>query len=243
MLRLDGLTVDLGRRRVLRGVDLTLGPGVTGVVGRNGAGKTTLLRTLCGVLRPAAGTVERDGADVFGGTAAMRRHRRELGWMPQEPGFPPQMTVTEFVTYAAWLKEIGKADRRAAVAAAVGAVDLTDLGGRRLGTLSGGQRRRAALAAAVVGVPALLLLDEPTNGLDPVQRSSFLEVVRTVAVDRVVVLATHLLEDLSLAVDRWVTLDEGRVVGAGTIDRSSPATLAATLDAIRSSLSPAAIEQ
>lgn len=243
-LNLSGLTVDLGRREVLQGIDLSIGAGVTGLVGRNGAGKTTLMRTLSGVLRPSSGTVERDGRDIFGGAAEMRLHRRGLGWMPQDPGFPPQMKVTEFVTYAAWLKEIARGERRAAIEAAVESVDMTSLGGRRLGTLSGGERRRAALAAAIVGMPTVLLLDEPTNGLDPIQRSNFLEVVRTVAERRVIILATHLLEDLSLAADRWFALDSGRIVGAGSIDRESTADIAANLDAIRSSLSPApAVDQ
>lgn len=147
-LTLSGLTVCLGQREVLRGVDVNIGAGVTGLVGRNGAGKTTLMRTLCGVIRPRSGMVERDGRDIFAGAAEMRLHRRGLGWMPQEPGFPPQMKVSEFVTYAAWLKEIDRRERRAAVDAAVESVDMTSLRARRLGTLSGGERRRAALAAA-----------------------------------------------------------------------------------------------
>jgi ABC-2 type transport system ATP-binding protein len=243
-LNLSGLTVELGRREVLQSIDLSIGAGVTGLVGRNGAGKTTLMRTVCGVLRPRSGTIERDGQDIFGGSVEMRLHRRDLGWMPQDPGLPAQMKVTEFVTYAAWLKEIARAERRTAVEAAVESVDMTGLSARRLGTLSGGQRRRVALAAAIVGMPTLLLLDEPTNGLDPIQRSNFLTVVRSVAEHRVIILATHLLEDLSLSADSWFALDSGRIVGGGSIDRASAVDIAASLDAIRSSLSPSpAVDQ
>lgn len=209
---------------------------MTGLVGRNGAGKTTLMRTLAGVLRPTSGRVEWDGKDIFAEPAVMRAHRRGLGWLPQEPGHPPGMTVAEFVTYAAWLKEIAKGERRAVVAAALADVDLAGSSGRRLGVLSGGQRRRAALAAAMVGSPGLLLLDEPTSGLDPVQRSRFLEIVRKLAADRTIILATHLLEDLSLAADRWFILDSGRVAGAGSLARGVGTNVGADLDAIRSSL-------
>lgn len=236
-LCLTGVTVRLGRRDILRDLNLTVDHGVTGLVGRNGAGKTTLMRTMAGVIVPAAGTVERDGNKIFLDGLAMRNHRRGLGWLPQELGLPPRMRVDEFVSYAAWLKEIGRSDRAACVEDALVGTDMSDLRSKRLGNLSGGQRRRAALSAAIVGMPDLLLLDEPTNGLDPDQRSRFLEMIRDFAENRTVILASHLLEDLALAADQWFTLDTGTIIGSGSIDRSSTSSMTASLEAIRSTIS------
>lgn len=235
-LSLLGVAVRLHRRDVLQGVDLHFGRGVTALVGRNGAGKTSLMRVITGVLRPDAGTVERGGRDIFADGQAMTAHRMGLGWLPQEPGFPGRMTVGGLVTYAAWLKRVPAGQTRPAVDVALGNVDLVELRGRRLGRLSGGQRRRAALAAALVGEPGLLLLDEPTSGLDPMQRERLLGRVRLFAADRTVVIATHLLEDVAMVADRWCALEAGRVVGSGSIDRSSPGSTAECVEAVRTAV-------
>jgi len=233
---LEGVSAQLGGREVLREVDLVLPTGVTALVGRNGAGKTTLMRVLTGALKPTAGVVRVNGHDIHGMSAAMRAHRQGLGWQPQEPRLPPRMRVSRFLEYAAWLKRLSPSEGQGAVDTALAAVDLSDLRDRRLGVLSGGQRRRAALAAAIVGDPTLLLLDEPTLGLDPIQRSHFLGVVRKLAPDRSIVLATHLMEDVELASDRWVVIDGGRIVAARDVDRSSPAALSSTADDVREAL-------
>lgn len=236
-LRLEGVRVRLSNQDVLRGCDAEIRTGVTGLVGRNGAGKTTLIRLMAGAVAPNGGRVVRDGDDIRGGPAELRRHRRRLGWLPQEPQLPPRLRVDEFVAYASWLKEIPRSERPAAVDAALAQADLLDLRRQRLGRLSGGQRRRAALAAAVVGSPSLILLDEPTNGLDPVQRVHFLSRIRVLAENRAVVLATHVFDDLAQAADQWIALDAGRVIGVGSMDRSSEAAIAASLADLRSALS------
>jgi ABC-2 type transport system ATP-binding protein len=241
-LRLDGVKARLSRSEILKGLDWTVDLGVTGLVGRNGAGKTTLMRTIAGVVLPSAGVVERDGQDIFADKLSMRSHRRDLGWLPQEPGLPPNMRVSDLVAYAAWLKEIGRRDRPPLVEAALAHANMSELAKRTLGHLSGGQKRRAALAAALVGTPSLLLLDEPTNGLDPIQRSHFLGMVRALAGERTIIVATHLLEDLALVADQWVALDTGRIVGSGRVDRSSADCLTESLEQIRSAITPARIE-
>ena len=235
-LELDNVCVRFGRREALHGISHQLGPGVTGLVGPNGAGKTTLLRVLTGVLRPTEGRVLRDGRDINAGSVAMSEHRRSMGWLPQDARLPPRMTVGDFLSYAAWLKEIAATESAVATTKALEMTDLIELRRRRLGSLSGGQRRRAALAAAVIGRPSLLLLDEPTNGLDPVQRSHFLSRVRSLAPECIVLLATHLLEDLELVADRWVALAAGAVVSGGVVDRTSGTPSSETRDAVRDAL-------
>lgn len=230
------IVVQLSNREVLRGLDLEVPHGVTALVGQNGAGKTTLLRVMTGVLRPHEGDVQRAGGRIFADSQAMVSHRKRLGWLPQEPGLPPRMSVDTLVSYAAWLKRIPNSQRVLAVDAALERVDLISLRRRRLGQLSGGQRRRAALAAALVGAPDLLLLDEPTNGLDPLQRGSFLAGIRAFAEHRSVIIATHLLEDVALVADHWCALEDGKISASGRIDRSSVARTAECIETVRAAV-------
>ena len=192
-------------------VDLSAGQGVTGLLGPNGAGKTTLLRTIATVLRPDEGRIRVFGLDP--GDATQRREiRRRLGYQPQEPGFFQNFTVLAFLDYVAILKELAGRDRRRREVRRV--VDLVDLGAvanRKIRKLSGGMRRRVALAQALLGQPQLLILDEPTAGLDPEQRLRFREVVSQVAAEHAVLLSTHQTDDVAAVCDRVVVLHEGRI--------------------------------
>jgi ABC-2 type transport system ATP-binding protein len=165
---------DVGRRygatRALAGVTLELQAGVTGLLGPNGAGKTTLLRLLATALPPTEGQVRVLGLDPE--TPAERTDiRRRLGYLPQEVGFPRGFTAFAFIDYVALLKEWTQPSaRHAEVRRVLGLVGLGDLGSKRIRAMSGGQRRRVALAQALLGSPPVLILDEPTTGVDPEQR-------------------------------------------------------------------------
>jgi ABC-2 type transport system ATP-binding protein len=201
--------------RALAGVDLAAGPGITGLLGPNGAGKTTLLRIMATVLAPDAGRVRLLGRDP-GDPAGRLEIRRRLGYLPQEPGLHRDFTAFEFVDYVAILKEM--TDRRARhdeVRRVLELVGLGDVRGRRIKALSGGMRRRVALAQALLGEPELLLLDEPTAGLDPEQRLRFRELVSATA-HQTVLLSTHQTEDVAALCARVVVLDGGRVHFDGT---------------------------
>ena len=219
----DGVHKAFGRTVALDDVSVTLAPGVTGLLGPNGAGKTTLLRILATVLAADAGAVR------FGDLApdrADRLHtiRRSLGYAPQEPGFYPNFTVFEFVDYVAILKEM--AERRARhdeVRRVIELVGLDDVAHRKIRKLSGGMRRRTAVAQALLGAPGLLLLDEPTAGLDPEQRLRFRSVLSQRAAGQIVVLSTHQTEDVTALCQQVVVIDRGRVRFQG-----EPAGLAAT---------------
>ena len=205
----------LGSTHALDGVSLTVGDGITGLLGPNGAGKTTLLRILATVLAPDRGSVQLLGADPADrGARALIRGR--LGYMPQEPGFHQRFSAFEFVDYVAILKEIS--ERRARhdeVRRVLALVGLGELGQRRIKDLSGGMRRRVALAQALLGDPRLLILDEPTAGLDPEQRLRFRELISRLAQDRCVVISTHQSEDVSALCHHVVVLDRGASVFAG----------------------------
>jgi ABC-2 type transport system ATP-binding protein len=207
----DGVVKRYRSNTVLDHVDLHAGPGITGLLGPNGAGKTTLLRTIATVLRPDDGQIRAFGLDPA--DAAQRREiRRRLGYQPQEPGFFQNFTVVAFLDYVAILKELAGRDvRRREVRRVIDLVELGAVANRRIRKLSGGMRRRVALAQALLGQPQLLILDEPTAGLDPEQRLRFREVVSQVAAEHTVLLSTHQTDDVAAVCDRVVVLHEGRV--------------------------------
>ena len=209
------------RTQALDGVSFSMGDGVTGLLGPNGAGKTTLLRLLATVLSPDAGSLRMLGLDPS--NAKDRTEiRRQLGYLPQEPGFQRGFTAFEFIDYVAILKELaGSKARHDEVRRVIEAVDLAPVSGKRIRTLSGGMRRRVALAAALLGDPALLVLDEPTAGLDPEQRLRFRELVSVAGENRAVVLSTHQTEDVAALCRDVVVLHEGKVLFQG-----APAELA-----------------
>jgi len=201
----------------LDGVDLDLGPGITGLLGPNGAGKTTMLRVMATVLRPDAGDVRLLGHDP-GRPDARTEIRRRLGYQPQELGFPRGFSVFAFVDYMAVLKEWADRDRRTAeVRRVLDLVGLGDVATKRISRLSGGQRRRVALAQALLGTPELLVLDEPTTGLDPEQRASLRGVLAEIAATSTMVISTHQTEDVAALCSRVVVLDAGHVHFDGTV--------------------------
>jgi len=221
-IRVSGVTKRFGSTLALQEVDVELGPGITGLLGPNGAGKTTLLRILATVLPPDAGTVSSFGHDPA--TASGRLAvRRQLGYLPQEPGFHRSFTAFEFVDYVAILKEWG--DRRARhdeVRRVLALVGLEAVMHRQIRKLSGGMRRRVGIAQALLGDPALLVLDEPTAGLDPEQRLRFREVLSDVASRATVLLSTHQTDDVA-AMCATVSV----LLGGGVRFSGSPAELAA----------------
>jgi len=226
MLEIQNVVKSYGGRRALDGVTLTAGgTGVLGVLGPNGAGKTTLMRVLATVAAVDAGAVRLLGRDprVPDDRTGIRRR---LGYVPLEAGFPRGFTAFEYVDYVAILKE--HVDRRARhdeVRRVLAAVELTDLGGRKIRKLSGGMRRRLLIAQALLGHPELLVLDEPTVGLDPEQRLRFRDTVSELAQRCTVVISTHQTEDVSALCSRVVVLHQGRLLADG-----SPAALAGAAD-------------
>src|SRR6266511_1923444 len=176
-------------------VSLTLAAGVFGLLGPNGAGKTTLMRILATLLDPTSGTATVDGYDV-------RRRRPEvrriLGYLPQQFGLYPQMTCREFLDYVGLLYGIRGPARRDAVEQALEQVHLAEVASRRIRTLSGGMKQRLGIAQAVLSAPRLLIVDEPTAGLDPDERVRVRNLLSELARERVVILSTHIVGDVSV---------------------------------------------
>lgn len=207
-----------GSRTVIDDLSFTLGSGVHALLGPNGAGKTTLLRTLATVVPPVRGHILIDRVELTGPT--LDEVRRRIGYLPQNFGIDPAMTVAEFVYYAAWARGVPKSLRKAAVGEALEKVDLVGQRAIKMKRLSGGMVQRSGIAWAIVGNPVLILLDEPTVGLDPLQRIQFREIIARQR-DSVVVLSTHLTDDADAIADSVIVLDDGAMRFQG-----SPAELA-----------------
>jgi len=203
-VELVGVTRTFGAVTALDDVSLTVGDGeLVGLLGPNGAGKTTLLSLVSGLRKPNSGDVR-----LFGGDPRRASSRIGLGTTPQETGLPPTLTVGEVVDLVA--KHYPAPMRRAEVLARFG---LEELVGRQTGGLSGGQKRRLAVALALVGRPRLVLLDEPTTGLDVEARHILWQALRDYHADGATVLLTsHYLEEIEALAERVVVIDGGRVL-------------------------------
>ena len=216
-VEINDLTRRFGRTQAVAGVTQETGPGVFGLLGPNGAGKTTLLRMMATVIPPSSGRMRLLGRDP-GGYGPRREIRRRLGYLPQNLGYYPGFTVTEFVEYFALLKEMPPGRARQAAAAAIERVDLGGRARAKLRTLSGGMLRRAGIAQAIVNEPELLLLDEPTAGLDPEQRVAFRALLRDLGARATVLVSTHLVEDVGAACSEVAVMEAGTIVFQGTPD-------------------------
>lgn len=212
-IKIEGLAQGYGNKTVFSGVSMDVGPGITALIGENGAGKTTFLRTLITQLRPKAGRILYD--DAVPGTARARRNLRErIGYLPQEYEADSRFTVEDILHYTAWMKG---ASSRADFDAILKLVDLSESRTTKYGKLSGGMKRRAAIASAVVTDPDLVVLDEPTVGLDPAQRIRFRALLDKIR-DKTVIVSTHLIEDVVASADRVVVLSNHGVAFQGTPD-------------------------
>jgi ABC-2 type transport system ATP-binding protein len=217
-VELAGVGKRYGRKRALDDVDLAFDRGVTGLLGPNGAGKTTLLRIVATSIAADSGQVRLFGRDPHSSHADVTAVRRELGYLPQELGYPSDMTAFGFVEYVAVLKEWNDRERRAQeVRRVLEVVDLTDQATVRVSRLSGGQRRRVGLAQALLGDPRLIVLDEPTTGLDPAQRADLRRTLSTLGHRSTVLLSTHQTEDVAALCERVVVLAGGTVRFDGAV--------------------------
>jgi ABC-type multidrug transport system ATPase subunit len=214
-LRVTGLTKTYSNGvRALDVVDLNVGPGLYGLLGPNGAGKSTLMRTLATLQEPDAGGILFDGVDVL---AKPDHLRQRLGYLPQQIGSYPGVSGRSLLERFAWLKgRTDRHERQLEVEQLLERVNLQHAGGRAVATYSGGMLRRFGIALALLGSPRLLIVDEPTAGLDPSERNRFHRVLADVAADAVVLLSTHIVEDVENLCGRLSILAGGRVIAEGT---------------------------
>lgn len=211
---IEGVYFSYGRHgEIFHGFDCELYSGKTVLLGPNGAGKSTLFRIMAGILKPSAGRVILPDSP-----GPVSPSRSQVALMPQDVPPIPGLRVDEQVAYSGWLAGLSRRDAQSRAVEVLAAVNLSDKASSRASRLSGGQLRRVGLAQALVVNPQVLLLDEPTAGLDPAQRHSFREVLKSVPSGDQVVVSTHLVDDIEDLYDRVVVMNEGCVIFAGTPD-------------------------
>jgi ABC-2 type transport system ATP-binding protein len=200
--------------RALRGVSLDIPNGMFGLLGPNGAGKSSLMRTIATLQDPDTGTIKLDEMNLLTDKQATRRL---LGYLPQEFGVYPKVSAEAMLEHFAVLKGVTvKSERRELVESLLRQVNLWDVRKRKLGTYSGGMRQRFGIAQALIGDPRLVIVDEPTAGLDPEERNRFLNLLAEIGERVVVILSTHIVEDVTDLCSRMAILVDGRIVSAGT---------------------------
>lgn len=202
--------------RALIDVSLTIGPGLFGLLGPNGAGKSTLMRTIVALQAPDAGALRFDGVAVADDP---QRHRRRLGYLPQDFGVYPGVSALALLDHMAVLKGItDRGTRRTQVESLLALTNLWRDRHRAVSGFSGGMRQRFGIAQALLGDPRLLVVDEPTAGLDPEERHRFHNLLTEVGEQVVVILSTHIVEDVRQLCTRMAVLAGGRILCQGSPD-------------------------
>lgn len=210
MLTISNLTHVYGNGvKALDDVSLTIPTGMFGLLGPNGAGKSTLMRTVATLQAPTSGAIEFDGIDVIKDPEALRR---TLGYLPQDFGVYPRVSAVEMLDHMAVLKGISDAkDRKATVESLLNQVNLWAVRKKAIAGYSGGMRQRFGIAQALIGDPRLIIVDEPTAGLDPEERNRFLNLLAEIGENVVVILSTHIVEDVADLCPRMAVLAGGRI--------------------------------
>ena len=212
-LILDGLTKTFSSFPAVNNLSYTMDTGVYGLLGVNGAGKTTLMRMLCTLLTPTSGTITWDGQDIFSLGSA---YRNLLGYLPQDFGYYPDFSVQDYLLYVASIKGLRPATARQRMQSLLEQVGLTQVRRQKMKKLSGGMKRRAGIAQAMLNDPKILILDEPTAGLDPKERIRFRNLISELAENRLVLLSTHIVSDVEYIADQILLMKDGSLVHHGT---------------------------
>ena len=214
MIELNKLTKRFAQHTAVDNLSFSVHPGeVLGFLGPNGAGKSTTMKMLTGFLAPTSGTASIFGCDIQSQTLYAQR---QLGYLPEGAPCYGDMTVRGFLEFIAEVRGYRGTDKRVRVETAAGQVELDAVLSQSIDTLSKGFKRRVGLAQAILHDPRVLILDEPTDGLDPNQKHQVRELIRGLAQDRIVIISTHILEEVTAVCTRAVVIASGRLVADGT---------------------------
>lgn len=208
MIKVDGITRKYGDFTAVDDVSFTISPGeIVGLLGHNGAGKTTIMKMITGYLEPTSGTITINGREI---AADRRRIQREIGYLPENCPVYPEMTVIDYLDYAAALHGLSAEVRAPLIAAALARTELREKAIQPIATLSRGYRQRTGVAQAILHNPGILILDEPTNGLDPTQIQHMRTLITQLAKSSTIIISTHILQEVQAICDRVIIMKDGK---------------------------------
>jgi len=210
-IEIKNLNKYYGRKQALCDVNLTIGQGMFGLLGRNGAGKTTLMKTLATLLNKNSGEITVCGIPIENA----REIRKITGYLPQDFSMYPRMTVYEAMDYLGILSELDGMTRKQRIPMLLEKVNLSNNSKTKVKALSGGMKRRLGIAQAILHEPKVLIVDEPTAGLDPEERIRFRNLLCDMANDRIVLLSTHIVGDIEATCEKIAILDDGKLLYNG----------------------------
>ena len=242
MLQVSQLTRRYGAMLAVNNVSFTIKPGeIVGLLGHNGAGKTTIMKMLTGYLDADSGSISLNGFDMAVDRAAIQA---QIGYLPESLPLYPDMTVADYLDYAATLKGLSGSAKTAAIRYAIAATDIAAKLLAPIATLSRGFKQRVGVAQAILTRPKLLILDEPTNGLDPAQTEAMRNLIRELAKDATVILSTHIMQEVDALCSQVLMLRAGELVldsSLSALRQSNSVQLHSTisLSALRQALAPA----
>ncbi|HBL83451.1 MAG: hypothetical protein A2Y17_04175 [Clostridiales bacterium GWF2_38_85] len=217
ILTIDNINKSYGKTKALIEFSAELSPGIYGLLGPNGSGKSTLMNIITDNLQADSGNI------LFNSESVIKlgsKFREKLGFMPQFPGLYSSFTISQFMHYMASLKDIDRSTAKIQIENILTAVELSDVQKKRIGSLSGGMKQRLGLAQAILGNPEVLILDEPTAGLDPKQRIAVRNYIAQFALNRIIIIATHVVQDIEYIAKNIIILRKGVI-----IENAAPAEL------------------
>lgn len=216
MIDIQNLTKRYGRHTVVDDLSFSCGPGeVLGFLGPNGAGKSTTMKMVTGFVAPSSGSASICGHDIQSDTLAAQR---KIGYLPEGAPCYPEMTPAKFLDFIADVRGLSGAGRRQRLAEVVDLLHLAPVLNQSIDTLSKGFKRRVGLAQAILHDPDVLILDEPTDGLDPNQKHEVRELIRSMSKDKLIVISTHILEEVEAVCTRAIIIADGRLLIDDTPD-------------------------
>lgn len=214
-LEVNNLTKEFGSFTAVNHLNITMRNGVYGLLGVNGAGKTTFMRMLCTLMCPTHGKITCNGKEIF---TMDGDYRKILGYLPQDFGFYPDFTVQDYLLYIASIKAIRPAVAKKRVKELLEKTGLENAVHKKMKKLSGGMKRRAGIAQAMLNDPKILVLDEPTAGLDPNERIRFRNLISELSEDRLVLLSTHIVPDVEYIANEILLMKNGSFIQMGTTE-------------------------
>ena len=212
MLEIKHINKSFGTKQALSNISLSLEPGIYGLLGPNGAGKSTLMNIMTDNLHPDSGVVLWNGKSIFTNN---RDYRKIVGYAPQQQGLYDSFTGRRFLSYMGALKEMKKSEAEKEIERVAGLVNLTARLEDKIKSYSGGMKQRLLVAQALLGEPEFIILDEPTAGLDPKERVRVREALHSLAEDKIILVATHVVSDVESIAKKIIILQSGKIVAQG----------------------------